>query len=253
MGTAGHGSRARHNVLLVLHGRGRRSTRRQLRVNGVMIDAGFSAGKQVRPEQVVRLADGSFVVRGFLQVPSQLIVQEFVARYTSSGQPDPAFGSHGVICGRCRARPDPDARQTSDRDGLLVARWNGRARADGSLELTNVVAVPPCLRRSACDNPVGRRATSVPAAIEWQSRHNCHAVPATANWAALCCYVAFRGCPVRPIARCRHRAAPPGRTAIEVNRCASCSQRSEHRLGRPNSPMCWPHRRRRRSLPRPAR
>ncbi len=66
-------------------------------VNGVMIDAGFSAGKQVRPEQVVRLADGSFVVRGFLQVPGQLIVQEFVARYTSSGQPDPAFGSHGVI------------------------------------------------------------------------------------------------------------------------------------------------------------
>ena len=66
-------------------------------VDGVMIDASFSAGMHVRPEQVVQLADGSFIVRGFLQVPGQLTVQEFVARYTSGGHLDSAFGTGGVI------------------------------------------------------------------------------------------------------------------------------------------------------------
>ncbi len=66
-------------------------------VDGVMIDGSFSAGMHVRPEQVVQLADGAFVVRGFLQVPGQLTVQEFVARYTSAGKLDPAFGNGGVI------------------------------------------------------------------------------------------------------------------------------------------------------------
>jgi hypothetical protein len=66
-------------------------------VDGVMSDASFSGGMNVRPGQVVQLADGSFVVRGFLQVPGQVTVQEFIARYTSSGRPDTLFGNNGVI------------------------------------------------------------------------------------------------------------------------------------------------------------
>lgn len=66
-------------------------------INGVMIDASFAAGRQVRPEQVVQIADGSFVVSGFLQALGQQAVQQFVARYSPLGQPDPTFGSDGVI------------------------------------------------------------------------------------------------------------------------------------------------------------
>ena len=66
-------------------------------INGVMIDASFAGGRQVRPEQVVQLPDGSFVVSGFLQTPGQPAVQQFVARYSSLGQPDPTFGNGGFI------------------------------------------------------------------------------------------------------------------------------------------------------------
>ncbi|MEY2522204.1 MAG: hypothetical protein QOJ66_769 [Ilumatobacteraceae bacterium] len=66
-------------------------------VNGVMIDATFASGRQVRPEQVVQLADGALVVSGFLQTPGQQAVQQFVARYSPLGQPDPTFGVGGVI------------------------------------------------------------------------------------------------------------------------------------------------------------
>jgi hypothetical protein len=66
-------------------------------VNGVVIDASFAGGRQVRPEQVVRLADGAFVVSGFLQTPGQQAVQQFVARYSPLGKPDPTFGNGGVI------------------------------------------------------------------------------------------------------------------------------------------------------------
>ncbi len=66
-------------------------------VNGVMIDSSFSGGRQVRPQQVVQLPDGSFVVGGFLQTPGQSTVQQFVARYSPTGQLDPSFGNGGVI------------------------------------------------------------------------------------------------------------------------------------------------------------
>ena len=66
-------------------------------VNGVVIDATFAGGRQVRPEQVVQLADGAFVVSGFLQTPGQQTVQQLVARYSPLGQPDPTFGVGGVI------------------------------------------------------------------------------------------------------------------------------------------------------------
>ena len=62
-----------------------------------MIDASFASGRQVRPEQVVQLADGSLVVSGFLQAPGQQAAQQFVARYSPLGQPDPTFGNGGVI------------------------------------------------------------------------------------------------------------------------------------------------------------
>ncbi len=66
-------------------------------VNGVMLDSSFGGGRQVRPQQVVQLPDGSFVVSGFLQTPGQSTVQQFVARYSPTGQLDPSFGSGGVI------------------------------------------------------------------------------------------------------------------------------------------------------------
>ncbi len=66
-------------------------------VNGVMIDSSFSGGRQVRPEQVVHLPDGSFVVSGFLQLAGQATAQQFVARYTARGQLESTFGSGGVI------------------------------------------------------------------------------------------------------------------------------------------------------------
>ena len=65
--------------------------------NGVMIDGTFAGGKQVRPEQVVQLADGALVVSGFLQTLGQQAVQQFVARYSPLGQPDPTFGTSGVV------------------------------------------------------------------------------------------------------------------------------------------------------------
>ena len=65
--------------------------------NGVMIDASFSGGRQVRPQQVVQMPDGSFVVSGFLQDVGQPTVQQFVARYSSTGQLEPTFGNGGVI------------------------------------------------------------------------------------------------------------------------------------------------------------
>ena len=66
-------------------------------INGVMVDASFAAGRQVRPEQVVQLADGSLVVSGFLQTPGQPAVQQFVARYSPLGHLDATFGAGGVI------------------------------------------------------------------------------------------------------------------------------------------------------------
>src|SRR6185295_6252352 len=66
-------------------------------INGVMIDASFAGGRQVRPEQVVQLPDGSFVVNGFLQAFGQASVEQFVARYSPAGQLDPTFGTGGVI------------------------------------------------------------------------------------------------------------------------------------------------------------
>ena len=66
-------------------------------VNGVVIDASFAGGRQVRPEQVVQLSDGALLVSGFLQTPGQQAVQQFVARYSPLGQPDPTFGTGGVI------------------------------------------------------------------------------------------------------------------------------------------------------------
>jgi hypothetical protein len=65
--------------------------------NGVMIDSSFSGGKLIRPEQVVQLPGGSFVVSGFLQTAGQAAVQQFVARYSAVGQLDPRFGNGGVI------------------------------------------------------------------------------------------------------------------------------------------------------------
>jgi hypothetical protein len=66
-------------------------------VNGLMIDGSFSGGRQVRVEEVVELPDGSFVVSGFLQTSGQATVQQFVARYSPTGQLDPIFGNGGVI------------------------------------------------------------------------------------------------------------------------------------------------------------
>ncbi|HEX3089085.1 MAG TPA: hypothetical protein VHQ23_10545 [Ilumatobacteraceae bacterium] len=65
--------------------------------NGVLIDGSFSGGRQVRPQQIVQLPDGALMVSGFLQTSGQTIVQQFVARYTSQGQLDAAFGTGGVI------------------------------------------------------------------------------------------------------------------------------------------------------------
>jgi hypothetical protein len=81
--------------------------------NGVMIDASFAGGRQVRPEQVVQLPDGSFVVSGFLQTPGQPAVEQFVARYSPVGQLDPRFGAGGVIMPTGVVRnltPMPDGR-----------------------------------------------------------------------------------------------------------------------------------------------
>jgi hypothetical protein len=101
-------------------------------VNGMMIDAGFSAGKHVRPEQVVQLSDGSFLVSGFLQAPGQLTVQQFVARYSALGQRDPTFGTSGVILPTgvmLNLTPLPDGRTIvttlSAAGGLAVLEANG--------------------------------------------------------------------------------------------------------------------------------
>jgi hypothetical protein len=85
--------------------------------NGVMIDGSFSGGKQVKPQQVVQLPDGAFVVTGLLQASGQATAQQFVARYSANGQPDSGFGSGGVIFPKGVLRdvaPLPDGR-------LLVA------------------------------------------------------------------------------------------------------------------------------------
>jgi hypothetical protein len=102
--------------------------------NGVMIDASFSGGKQVKPEQVVELPGGALVVAGLLQATGQPTAQQFVARYLPSGQLDPAFGSGGVIFPKGALRdvaPLPDGRlvvtATSPTGGL------GLVGADGSM------------------------------------------------------------------------------------------------------------------------
>ncbi len=113
-----------------------------------MIDSSFSGGKQVRPEQVVRLPGGSFVVSGFLQAAGQLTVQQFVARYTSLGQLDPGFGSGGVIYPTGVVRdltPLPDGR-------LVVTALSpvgdlGFLEADGSMTPVPVGTFPDQLVR----------------------------------------------------------------------------------------------------------
>jgi hypothetical protein len=78
-----------------------------------MLDGSFGSGSQVRPQQVVQVPDGSFVVGGFLQTPGQSTVQQFVARYSPTGQLDPSFGSGGVILPNGVVRnltPLPDGR-----------------------------------------------------------------------------------------------------------------------------------------------
>ncbi len=65
-------------------------------VNGVLVDASFSSGKQVKPQKVVQMRDGGFLVSGFLQAAGQQTAQQFLARYSSTGQHDPVFGSGGV-------------------------------------------------------------------------------------------------------------------------------------------------------------
>ncbi len=65
-------------------------------VNGVLLDASFSSGKQVKPQKVVQMTDGGFLVSGFLQAVGQQTAQQFLARYSSTGQPNPTFGNGGV-------------------------------------------------------------------------------------------------------------------------------------------------------------
>ena len=65
-------------------------------VNGVLVDAGFSSGRQIKPQKVVQMADGGFLVSGFLQAAGQQTAQQFLARYSSTGQRDPTFGNGGV-------------------------------------------------------------------------------------------------------------------------------------------------------------
>jgi hypothetical protein len=62
-----------------------------------MLDGSFSGGKQVRPEEVVELPDGSLVVGGSLQATGQATVQQFIAHYSPAGQLDSTFGNGGVI------------------------------------------------------------------------------------------------------------------------------------------------------------
>src|SRR5215212_7512568 len=67
------------------------------RANGVVIDASFSAGKNVVPQEVVELRDGSLVVGGLLQETGQAAAQQFIARYSPSGALDPSFGNGGLV------------------------------------------------------------------------------------------------------------------------------------------------------------
>ncbi len=117
-------------------------------VNGVMIDSSFSGGKQVRPEQVVQVPGGSFVVSGFLQATGQQTAQQFVARYSSAGQLDPRFGDGGVIFPTGVVRdltPLPDGR-------LVVTRLSpvsrlGFLEADGSMTPVPIQTFPQQLIR----------------------------------------------------------------------------------------------------------
>jgi hypothetical protein len=97
-----------------------------------MVDASISGGRQVRPDQVVQLAAGAFVVSGFMHAVGQPTAQQFVARYTSTGQPDVAFGDGGVIFPGAVVRdltPTPDGRVVvttySSTGGLAMLEANG--------------------------------------------------------------------------------------------------------------------------------
>jgi hypothetical protein len=119
-------------------------------VNGVMIDASFTDGKQVRPDQVVQLPDGSFVVSGFLQATGQSTVQQFIARYSPSGQLDATFGTAGVIFPPGVVRdltPMPDGRLVVT--ALSPVGGLGMLEADGAMTPLPVQLVPGQLIRRA--------------------------------------------------------------------------------------------------------
>jgi hypothetical protein len=104
--------------------------------NGVLVDAGFSSGKQVKPQKVVQMPDGGFLVSGFLQAPGQQTAQQFLARYSSTGQRDPTFGSGGVSFPSGVVRdivPLPDGRAAlatiSPAGNLAVLEANGSMTA----------------------------------------------------------------------------------------------------------------------------
>ena len=138
-------------------------------INGVMIDASFAGGRQVRPEQVVQLPDGALVVSGFLQTPGQPAVQQFVARYSSLGQLDPTFGTGGVIFPAGVVRdltPQPDGRivlaTLSATDGLSVLEADGTITPlPNQLVPRQLVGRPDGATYALGDNAHGTRVASL--------------------------------------------------------------------------------------------